>query len=83
MILPSECVFKTDEEKTFVAFIPKNKTTKVATADGRVEERSFASAYEPYDQVKRGFKKVEDMQKKAPVQKAALPVPKVSQKIKP
>lgn len=83
MILPAECVFKTDEEKTFVAFIPKNKTTKVATADGRVEERSFASAYEPYDQVKRGFKKVEDMQKKAPVQKAALPVPKVSQKIKP
>ena len=83
LILPAECVFKTDEEKTFVAFIPKNKATKVATAGGKVEERSFASVYKPYDQVKRGFKMVEDIQKKAPMQKAALPTPKVSQKIVP
>lgn len=83
LILPAECVFKTDEEKTFVAFIPKNKTTKVVAADGKVEERSFASVYKPYDQVKRGFKMVEDIQKKAPMQKAALPTPKVSQKIVP
>ena len=83
LILPAECVFKTDEEKTFVAFIPKNKTTKVVAANGKVEERSFASVYKPYDQVKRGFKMVEDIQKKAPMQKAALPTPKVSQKIVP
>lgn len=83
LILPAECVFKTDEEKTFVAFIPKNKTTKVVAAGGKVEERSFASVYKPYDQVKRGFKMVEDIQKKAPMQKAALPTPKVSQKIVP
>lgn len=83
LILPAECVFKTDEEKTFVAFIPKNKTTKVVAANGKVEERSFASVYKPYDQVKRGFKMVEDIQKKAPMQKAAIPTPKVSQKIVP
>lgn len=83
LILPAESVFKTDEEKTFVAFIPKNKTTKVVAANGKVEERSFASVYKPYDQVKRGFKMVEDIQKKAPMQKAAIPTPKVSQKIVP
>lgn len=82
LILPAECVFKTDGEKTFIAFIPKSWTTKVATPDGHVEERSFDKVYEPYDQVKRGFKKVEDIQKKAPVQKAELPLPKAEPKLK-
>ena len=47
-----------------------------------MEERSFEKVYEPYDQVKRGFKKVEDIQKKAPVQKAELPLPKTEPKLK-
>ena len=83
LILPADCVFKTDENKTFIGFIPKNGTTKVATANGQMEERAFEAVYAPYDKVERGFKKVTDIQEKAPAQKTSVPVQQSTLKIKP
>lgn len=63
LILPKSQVFKTDEGKTFIAFIPKNKGSMVASAKGEVKELSFDDVMNAYDPVKRGFRKVEEMMK--------------------
>ena len=72
LILPKSQVFKTDEGKTFIAFIPKNKGSMVASAKGEVKELSFDDVMNAYDPVKRGFRKVEEMMK-----------PEISPDIKP
>lgn len=82
LILPVDQVFQTDAGKTYVAFLPKNRNTLVADISGKINERSFAEAYAPYDAVNRNLQKVENLKKgisptnnpslqKTPVAKAA------------
>lgn len=87
LILPSEHVFRTDEGKTFVAFLPKNGKTMIADIKGNIHKVGFEDAYAPYDVVNRNLRKVKelaaprkDMTQKAPsLTKAAdtVPIPKV------
>lgn len=63
LILPKSQVFKTDEGKTFIAFIPKNRGSMVASSKGEVKELSFDDVMNAYDPVKRGFRKVEELMK--------------------
>lgn len=65
LLLPSDRVFRTDDERTFVAFLDKARSTKVINADGRLEARDFSSVYRRYDQVNRGFGKVDSLAKQA------------------
>lgn len=63
LVLPKEQVFRTDEGKTYVAFLPKNGKTLIADSKGNVAEHDFASAYAPYKAVKRSLSKVENLKK--------------------
>ena len=86
LILPKEQVFTTDQEKTFVAFLPKNRPILVADAKGNIKEERFDVVYAPYDAVNRNMKKVKELQQSlskkpdAPLPamavKPALPLPK-------
>ena len=59
LILPLEQVFATDNGKTYVAFLPKNKKILTADSAGNVNEKSFQEVYNPYDMVNRNMKNVE------------------------
>ena len=47
LILPKSQVFKTDEGKTFIAFIPKNKGSMVASAKGKRGFRKVEEMMKP------------------------------------
>ena len=85
LILPATQVFRTDEGKTFIAFLPKNRESLVADRNGNVSKLPFGETYAPYDRVKRGFGKVENLKKEMkpslnpsikPTPKMAAPLPK-------
>lgn len=73
LILPVEQVFRTDEGKTYVAFLPKNKNTLIADTNGNIKEYSFGAVYGPYDEVKRNLKKVENLKKGVKFEKSVDP----------
>lgn len=77
LVLPKSRVFRTDEGKTYVGFLPKNGRTLVMKADGKFERRTFEEAYKPYDVVQRGFNKVQNMAKEgeAPGQEKSMEKP--------
>ena len=73
LILPMSNVFTTDEDKTFIAFLHRGKTSMVADATGNVMKRSYEDTYKPYDTVTRGFAKVEGMKKEINLEKTVTP----------
>lgn len=83
LILPVDQVFSTDDGRTFVAFLPKNKETMVADAAGNISKKDFQEVYEIYDKVERCFKRIENLKKGMAPEKAAVlpqisaPVPKM------
>lgn len=73
LILPSERVFKTNEGKTYIAFLPKNGSTLIADKEGNIMENGFEQVYRAYDRVSRDFKNVENLRKGAKYQKGVDP----------
>ncbi len=71
LILPSSQVFKGDEGKTYIAFLPKNGQTMVADSSGTIRQCDFKTAYQPYDEVTRNMQKVQKLQQTAPEKKEA------------
>lgn len=66
LILPLEQVFITDEGKTYVAFLPKNKKILTADSAGNVIEKSFEEVHQPYRTMARGMKNVEALKQGTP-----------------
>lgn len=79
LILPNSQVFKTDSDKTFIAFVPKNKGILVASADGTVQEKKYEDICGSYKKVTRNMKKVQEIRKEEvkekPQQKAGKKAP--------
>ena len=73
LILPCERVFRTNEGKTFVAFIPKNENTLIVDASGNIREWGMERVYGTYDRVNRNFKNVENLRKGAKYKKGVDP----------
>lgn len=73
LILPKEQVFTTDDGKTFIAFLPKNKPIMVADSKGTISENNFPEVYKIYDVVTRNLDKVKELQEMAPTPKVKMP----------
>lgn len=74
LVLPVEQVFTTDDGKTYLAFLPKNKTSMIADNAGNISQKTFPDIYRSYDMVNRNLKKVEQLKKGMSLSKdAALP----------
>lgn len=80
LVLPVEQVFQTDEGKTYLAFLPKNRTTMVVDTSGNIRDCSFKEVYAPYDKVKRNKKKVENLKKGVKFEKSIDPTKRVAPK---
>lgn len=66
LVLPSNQVFSTDEDKTYIAFIDKRKDYHVVSKDGTLSKISLEGENgirQIYDTVDRGFNKVKEIQK--------------------
>ena len=73
LVLPMNQVFSTDNDKTFVAFLHKGKECMVADVKGNVSKLSFEDTYKPYDDVSRGFQKVQELTKGIGLEKNVTP----------
>lgn len=77
LILPKDKVFTTDNEKTYVAFLPKNQKSMIVDNTGNVCQKDFQEIYQPYAKVERSMRKVEQLQKGISPAKTVLPkIPK-------
>ena len=63
LILPENQVFRTDNDKTYIAFLPRNQSILMADRNGNVHKCSFEEGYIPYDVVKRRMQNVENYKK--------------------
>lgn len=61
LVLPKNQVFTTDNDKTFIAFLPKGARSIVVEAGGGLTSRSYDYLHSRYDVVTRGFNKVDEI----------------------
>lgn len=71
LILPMGQVFSTDDDKTYIAFLHKGQSCMVADVRGNVVKKSFEDTYRPYDEVQRGFQKVQEIKQGIGLEKTA------------
>ena len=65
LVLPSNQVFSTDDDKTFIAFIDKRKDYHVVAKDGTLSKIGLEGEdgiRQTYDKVDRGFNQVKEIQ---------------------
>lgn len=65
LVLPSNQVFSTDDDKTYIAFIDKRKDYHVVSKDGTLSKIGLegeGGIRQIYDKVDRGFKQVKEFQ---------------------